>query len=79
MYRIRLYIVPEDSNSCQDMKIVKDSPQNMDIHKVLKAFQPDKNEISCYIYVLNNCNYFKHILSFYGFDNTYSLLQTFDL
>lgn len=36
MYRIRLYILPEDSNSCQDMKIVKDPLQNMDLHKVLK-------------------------------------------
>lgn len=36
MYRIRLYIVYDNSSNCQDMKIVKDSPQNMDVIKVFK-------------------------------------------
>lgn len=34
MYRIQLYIVPEDSDTCQGMRGVKNSNQSMNIHKV---------------------------------------------
>lgn len=39
MYRIRLYIAPEDSNCCQDMQIVKNPPQNMDLQNKVLTFE----------------------------------------
>lgn len=52
MYRIRLYIVPEDSGSNrQDMKIVKNSTQTINTHEVFKEYDNLEYILYCMVHL----------------------------